>query len=82
LEVPLCQFSYVGEEPPRLPNPRKRKLAGRIAWGSAGENARYLNRQGPMNKGVRCGKCATESEFSTSNFRMLDNSLDRQCWPD
>src|SRR6202051_505421 len=44
LEVPLYQLFYEGEEPPKLPNLLKRKSADDIAWGSAGKEARYLNK--------------------------------------
>jgi hypothetical protein len=35
---------YDGEEPPVLPNLPKRKSSNDIAWGSAGKDARYLNK--------------------------------------
>jgi len=44
MEVPLYQLFYDGEEPPVLPNLPKRKSADDIAWGSTGEDARYLGR--------------------------------------
>jgi transcriptional regulator with XRE-family HTH domain len=44
LEIPLYQLFYDGEEPPKLPNPLKRKSPDDIAWGSAGKEARYLNK--------------------------------------
>lgn len=44
LEVPLYQLFYDGEEPPELPNLPKRKTADDIVWGSAGKEARFLNR--------------------------------------
>jgi len=44
LEVPLYQLFYDGEEPPQLPNLPKRKSSDDIAWGSAGKEARYLNK--------------------------------------
>src|ERR1700733_13709566 len=44
LECPLYQLFYEGEEPPKLPHLPKRKSADDIAWGSAGKDARYLNR--------------------------------------
>ncbi len=37
-------FFYEGEEPPKLPNFRKRKSSDDIAWGSSGKEARYLNK--------------------------------------
>jgi transcriptional regulator with XRE-family HTH domain len=42
LEVPLYQFFYDGEEPPKLPNLPKRKTADDIGWGSAGKDVRLL----------------------------------------
>ena len=44
LEVPLYQLFYDGEEPPQLPNLPKRKSGDDIAWGSAGKDARFLNK--------------------------------------
>lgn len=44
LEVPLYQLFYDGEEPPRLPNLLKRKSSDDIVWGTAGKDARYLNK--------------------------------------
>ena len=44
LEVPLYQLFYDGEEPPKLPNLPRRKSSDDIAWGSAGKDARYLNK--------------------------------------
>ena len=44
LEVPMYQLFYDGEEPPKLPNLLKRKSSDDIAWGSAGKDARYLNK--------------------------------------
>jgi transcriptional regulator with XRE-family HTH domain len=44
LEVPLYQLFYDGEEPPKLPNLLKRKSSDDIAWGSAGKDARFLNK--------------------------------------
>lgn len=44
LEVPLYQLFYVGEEPPKLENLPKRKSSDDIVWGSAGKEARYLNK--------------------------------------
>ena len=44
LEVPLYQLLYDGEEPPQLPNLPKRKSGDDIAWGSAGKDARFLNK--------------------------------------
>jgi transcriptional regulator with XRE-family HTH domain len=44
LEVPLYQLFYDGEEPPVLPNLPKRKSADEIVCGSAGKEARLLNK--------------------------------------
>jgi transcriptional regulator with XRE-family HTH domain len=44
LEIPLYKLFYEGEEPPKLPNLLKRKSSADIAWGSAGKEARYLNK--------------------------------------
>src|SRR6201999_2560395 len=44
MEVPLYQLFYDGEEPPELPNLPKRRSADDIAWGSAGKDARFLNK--------------------------------------
>jgi transcriptional regulator with XRE-family HTH domain len=44
LEVPMYQVFYDGDKPPELPNLPKRKSSDDIAWGSAGKDARYLNR--------------------------------------
>lgn len=44
LEVPLYQLFYDGEEPPKLPNLLKRRTSDDIAWGSAGKDARFLNK--------------------------------------
>ena len=44
LEVPLYQLFYDGEEPPVLPNLPKLKSADDIVWGSAGKEARLLNK--------------------------------------
>src|SRR5262249_43626407 len=48
LEVPLYQLFYDGEEPPQLPNLPKRKSSDDIPWGSAGKEARYLNKLRPL----------------------------------
>jgi transcriptional regulator with XRE-family HTH domain len=42
LEIPIYQLFYDGDKPPELPNLPKRKTAAQIAWGTSGENARYL----------------------------------------
>ncbi|MGB9466053.1 MAG: helix-turn-helix transcriptional regulator [Candidatus Acidiferrum sp.] len=44
LECPLYKLFYDGDEPPQLPNLLKRKSSDEIAWGSAGKDARYLNK--------------------------------------
>src|ERR1700675_2648778 len=44
LEVPVYQLFYDGEEPPKLPNIRKRPSSGEIAWGSDGKHAKFLNK--------------------------------------
>jgi transcriptional regulator with XRE-family HTH domain len=44
LEVPMYQFFYDGDEPPKLPNLPKRKSSDDTAWGSAGKDARYLSK--------------------------------------
>jgi len=44
LECPLYQLFYDGDEPAQLPNLLKRKSSDEIAWGSAGKDARYLNK--------------------------------------
>ena len=56
LEVPLYQLFYEGDEPPKLPNPLKRKTADDIAWGSSGKQAVYLH------KLVRCLSKAGEAD--------------------
>ena len=43
-EVPLYQLFYEGNEPPQVPNLLKRKSSGEDAWGSSGNEARYLNK--------------------------------------
>ena len=44
LECPLYQLFYDGDEPPQLPSLLKRKSSDETAWGSAGMDARYLNK--------------------------------------
>jgi transcriptional regulator with XRE-family HTH domain len=44
LELPMYQLFYDGEEPPKLPNLRKRKSSYEIAWGGTGKNARFLSK--------------------------------------
>ena len=43
LEVPLYQFFYTGEEPPKLPHLLKRTTADEVAWGSSKKEARVVN---------------------------------------
>ena len=43
LEVPLYRLFYDGETPPKLENLLRRKTANEIAWGTSGENVRYLS---------------------------------------
>jgi transcriptional regulator with XRE-family HTH domain len=43
MEVPLYQFFYDGERPPKLPNLPKRKTGNDVAWGSSGKDAKTLN---------------------------------------
>ena len=42
LEVPMYQLFYDGENPPKLPNLRKRATEEDILWGSLGKDARVL----------------------------------------
>lgn len=44
LEVPMYQLFYDGEEPPRMPDLRKRGSAGDSAWGSSGKDARFFSK--------------------------------------
>ncbi len=44
LKCALYQLFSEGEEPPKLPNLLKRKSSDDIAWGSAGKDARYLDK--------------------------------------
>jgi transcriptional regulator with XRE-family HTH domain len=44
LEVPLYQLFYDGDEPPPMPRVFKRKSAGELVWGSAGKEARLLEK--------------------------------------
>lgn len=43
-EVPMYQLFYEGEVPPKFANVPKLHSTDRIAWGSAGKEARFLNR--------------------------------------
>src|SRR5450432_4238291 len=56
LEVPLYQWFYDGEEPPKPPNLAKGKTSDEIAWGSSGKNGMYLH------KLVKCLSKATDSD--------------------
>jgi hypothetical protein len=40
----MYQLFYDGEKPPQLPNLPKRKSSDDIAWGSSGEDARFLSK--------------------------------------
>ena len=42
LKVPLYQIFYDGEEPPKVPNIPKRRLASDSDWGHSGKDARLL----------------------------------------
>lgn len=44
LEVPLYQLFYDGEAPPPMPNIYKRRAGGDAVWGSAGKEARLLEK--------------------------------------
>ncbi len=44
LEMPLYQLFYDGEKPPELPKLIKHRTSKKIAWGSSGKDARFLNR--------------------------------------
>ena len=44
LEVPLYQLFYDGEKPPELLRLPKRHSSDDIVWGTAGKEARFLNR--------------------------------------
>ncbi|MGA8232654.1 MAG: helix-turn-helix transcriptional regulator [Candidatus Acidiferrales bacterium] len=44
MEVPLYQLFYDGEARPALPSLPNRKSANDLAWGSAGKDARVLDR--------------------------------------
>ena len=43
LEIPMYELFYDGEEPPKIPNP-KRKSSNDNLWGGSGKDARYLNK--------------------------------------
>jgi transcriptional regulator with XRE-family HTH domain len=43
-ELPLYQLFYDGDKPPALPIAPKRRPADEILWGSAGKEARFLNK--------------------------------------
>ncbi len=42
LEVPMYQLFYEGEEPPKLPNPPRRKSVNGQEWGGTGRDERSL----------------------------------------
>src|SRR5271168_299287 len=44
LECPLYQLFYEGEDPPQWPNLLKRNSSDDVAWGSAGKEARDVNK--------------------------------------
>jgi len=44
LEVPLYRLFYDGDEPPVLPKLLKQKSSYGNLWGTAGKDARYLNK--------------------------------------
>jgi transcriptional regulator with XRE-family HTH domain len=44
LEIPLYQLFYDGEKPPALPKLIKHGTSKKVAWGSSGKDARFLNR--------------------------------------
>ncbi len=44
LEVPLYQLFYDGEAPPPMPNIYKRRNSGEAVWGSAGKEARLMEK--------------------------------------
>jgi transcriptional regulator with XRE-family HTH domain len=44
LEVPLYQHFYDGEEPPQVPDLLRRRSSDKVAWGSSGKEAQYLNK--------------------------------------
>lgn len=44
LEVPLYQFFYEGQEPPKLPDLLTRRSSDDTAWGNSGKHATYLHK--------------------------------------
>src|SRR6202166_1621088 len=44
LEIPMYQLLYDGEKRPQLPNMRKGKSSGEMAWGNSGKDARMLSK--------------------------------------
>jgi transcriptional regulator with XRE-family HTH domain len=44
LEVPVYQFFYDGEKPPKVPNLPQRNTSGDKLWGSLGKDALYLKK--------------------------------------
>ncbi len=43
LEVPMYEFFYDGDEPPKPPNLPKYKSSDENVWGSSGKEARFLS---------------------------------------
>jgi transcriptional regulator with XRE-family HTH domain len=43
MEVPLYQFFYDGDEPPKLPHLLKHKSDDHAGWGSSGKDAKILD---------------------------------------
>ena len=79
LEVPLYQLFYDGEEPPKLPNLLKRKSSDDIAWGSAGKDARFLNKASPGAGQVRRREPETHSVHGPENGASLSSRLASTC---
>jgi transcriptional regulator with XRE-family HTH domain len=44
LEVPMYKLFYDGDKPPEVPTLLRRKSSDEIAWGSAGKDAKFLNK--------------------------------------
>jgi transcriptional regulator with XRE-family HTH domain len=42
LELPMYALFYDGEEPPKLPDPPKRKTGDDLAWGGSGKDGKFL----------------------------------------
>jgi transcriptional regulator with XRE-family HTH domain len=43
-EVPMYQLFYDGAQPPKVPNLIARKSSDDIAWGSSGQDAKYVDK--------------------------------------